>query len=180
MKGQKDPVTFARAAVEAGRRLGSARFWIAGDGPLRGRAEAIAAEGGLGPRFRVLGWRRDVPDLLTAADVLVLTSRFEGLPIAILRGMAAGLPVVAAAVDGTPEAVRPGRTGVLVEAGAAREFAGAFVDLGSHPGARRRMGAAGRIRSQRFSAHRAFHRTLDVYGIGRNGRSANMTSPTGG
>ena len=66
-------------------------------------------------RIRVLGWRRDVPELLAAADAMVLSSRFEGLPMAVLRAMAAGLPVIASAVDGTVEAVEPGRTGLLVD-----------------------------------------------------------------
>jgi len=163
LKPQKDPITFARAAVEAGRRLHRARFWIAGEGPLRGRCEAIAREGGVADRFRVLGWRRDVPDLLAAADVLVLTSRFEGLPIAVLRGMAAGLPIVATAVDGTPEAVDHGRTGLLVTPGDVEGTSRALMRLGEDPALRRRMGAAGRERSAWFGRSRASAETLALY-----------------
>lgn len=163
LKFQKDPVTFARAAVAAASRLRRARFWIAGDGPLRSTCEAIARDGEITDRFRVLGWRRDVPDLLAAADVLVLTSRFEGLPIAVLRGMAAGLPVVASAVDGTPEAIEHGRTGFLVTPGDAAGTAEAFVRLGSDPGLRRRMGRKGRARSAWFGSSRAAVQTLALY-----------------
>ena len=163
LKPQKDPVTFARAAVEAGSKLRRGRFWIAGDGPLGPAALAIARDGGLGRRFRLLGWRRDVGDLLAAADVLVLTSRFEGLPIAVLRGMAAGLPVVATAVDGTPEAVEEGRTGYLVPQADPGAVAAAMVALGRNPNLRRRMGRSGRGRSVRFSAHRAAVLTLALY-----------------
>ncbi len=163
LKFQKDPVVFAEAAVEAGRRLRRARFWIAGDGPLRGRAESIAERGGLGKRFRVLGWRRDVASLLAAADVLVLTSRFEGLPIAILRGMAAGLPVIATAVDGTPEAVAGERTGLLVPPGDPRAVSASMVRLGLDPGLRLRMGRAGREHSAAFSAWRATRELLGLY-----------------
>jgi glycosyltransferase involved in cell wall biosynthesis len=166
LKPQKDPTTFARAAVEAGRRLPRGRFWIAGDGPLRGETESIAAKGGLSGRFRVLGWRRDVPDLLAAADVMVLTSRFEGLPIAIIRAMTSGLPVVATAVDGTPEAVAHGRTGLLVEPGDVSGMAEAMVELGRDPMLRKRMGQAGRRRSTIFTSARATSETLDLYGIG--------------
>lgn len=169
LKPQKDPVTFARAAVEAGRRLGRARFWIAGDGPLRAEAEGVAREGGLGTRFRILGWRRDVADLLAAADVLVLTSRFEGLPLAILRGMAAGLPVVATAVDGTPEAVADGVSGILIEPGDDAGAARALVRLGRDPALRRGMGRRGRERSRRFRLERVRYELLDVYGVGRIG-----------
>ena len=163
LKPQKDPLTFARAAVEAGRRVRRGRFWIAGAGPLQPEAERIAADGGLGRRFRVLGWRRDVTDLLAAADVLVLTSRFEGLPMAVLRAMAAGLPVVATAVDGTPEAVQHGRTGFLTRPGAVNEIADALIRLAHDPALRRTMGCAGRERSARFTAQRATRETLAIY-----------------
>jgi len=152
LKPQKDPLTLARAAVLAGRRLPRAHFWIAGEGPLRGEAESIARAGGLGTRFRVLGWRRDVDDLLAAADVLVLTSRFEGLPLAVLRALCAGVPVIATAVDGTPEAVEPGRSGWLIppqdHAAAARAIEAAYHSRRT----RLRMGFHGRTTSAAFAA----------------------------
>lgn len=163
LKPQKDPVTLARAAVLAGKRLPRARFWIAGDGPLREETLAVAREGGLGDRFRVLGWRRDVSDLLAAADVMVLTSLFEGMPLAILRSMTAGLPVVATAVDGSPEAIDHGHTGLLVAPGDAPGIAHAMVRLGSDPMERRRMGRAARARSARFAATRAETATMALY-----------------
>ncbi len=164
LKPQKDPVTFARVAIEAGRRSRNARFWIAGDGPLRERSEAVARDGGLDERrFRVLGWRRDVPELLAAADVLALTSRFEGLPMAVLRAMAAGLPVVATAVDGTREAVEHGRTGTLVAPGDVAGLAAGVARLCRSPALRRRMGTAGRIRSRRYSARRVAREVLELY-----------------
>lgn len=164
LKPQKDPLTFARAAVVAGGRLRRARFWIAGAGPLRQEVERVAAAGGLGDRFRVLGWRRDVDDLLAGADALVQTSRFEGLPMAVLRSMAAGLPVVATAVDGTPEAVAHGRTGYLVQPGQPEAVARAMIDLARRPAQRRRMGRAGRARSADFTVERAARQTLALYG----------------
>lgn len=63
--------------------------------------------------FRLLGWREDVAGLLAATDVLLLTSLYEGLPRVVLQAMAAGKPVVATAVSGTPEAVKEGVTGFL-------------------------------------------------------------------
>lgn len=163
LKPQKDPITFARAAVDAGRSLARARFWIAGDGPLRSAAVRVAEDGGLGERFRVLGWRRDMPELMAAADVIVLTSRFEGLPLAVLRAMAASRPVVATAVDGTPEAVEDGRSGILVPAGDAAAVARALVRLGRCPSLRRRMGARGREISARFDASVARAALLAMY-----------------
>jgi glycosyltransferase involved in cell wall biosynthesis len=165
LKPQKDPLTFARGAVLASKRLRRAHFWIAGDGPLRSEVERIAREGGIADRLKVLGWRRDVPDLLAAADVLVLTSRFEGLPIAVLRGMAAGLPVVATAVDGTPEAVADGESGLLLAPGDVRALSESLVSLGRDPARRRAMGHAGRVRSAAFTEERASLETLSVYGL---------------
>ena len=160
LKPQKDPETFARAALTVLPRLSRARFWIAGDGPLRSAVEELAGED---TRLRVLGWRRDVDDLLAAADVLVLTSRFEGLPMAVLRGMAAGLPVVATAVDGTPEAVRDGREGFLVPVGDVGAVAEACLTLGRDPGLRARMGHSARSRSACFTEKRAIHEVLAIY-----------------
>lgn len=160
LKPQKDPETFARAALDVLPRLSRGRFWIAGDGPLRTVVEELAGDD---KRLRVLGWRRDVADLLAAADVLVLTSRFEGLPMAVLRGMAAGLPVIATAVDGTPEAVRDGHEGILVPVGDVDAVAEACLTLGRDPGLRARMGRSARSRSVCFGEKRAIHEVLAIY-----------------
>ena len=111
----------------------------------------------------MLGWRRDVADLLAAADVLVLTSRFEGLPMAVLRGMAAGLPVIATAVDGTPEAVCDGHEGILVPVGDVDAVAEACLTLGRDPGLRARMGRSARSRSACFNEKRAIREVLAIY-----------------
>jgi glycosyltransferase involved in cell wall biosynthesis len=107
-----------------------------------------------------------VPALLAAADIVVLTSRFEGLPLAVLRAMAAGLPVVATAVNGTPEAVRAGETGFLVAPGDAAATAEAITRLGRDPALRRRLGRAARARSSQFAQARFHHEVLSLYGRG--------------
>ena len=73
---------------------------------------------GLGNNVRLLGWRRDVEDMLNAANVFLLTSRWEGLPQVFAQAMAAGVPIVATAVDGAPEAIDHGSSGFLFEPGA--------------------------------------------------------------
>jgi len=113
MKPQKAPLDFAATAARAHALNPSIRFFFAGDGEqmpdVRRRVEAD----GLQDVVRLLGWRDDVPDLLHAMDAFLLTSRFEGLPRVLLQAMAAGRPVVATAVDGTPEIVKADVTGLL-------------------------------------------------------------------
>jgi len=117
LKPQKAPVDFVDLAARVLELRPDAHFFLAGDGELRSAVEARAAERSLGDRLRLLGWRRDVPELLGALDVLVLTSRWEGLPRVCPQAMAAGRPVVATAVDGVPEAIVDGCNGYLYPPG---------------------------------------------------------------
>ena len=114
LKPQKAPLDFVRAAAEAYSRDERLRFFIAGDGPQRPAVEAEITRLGLDGVVQLLGWRRDVVDLYHAMDVFLLTSIFEGLPRSVLQAMAAGVPVVATDVDGTPEVVRNRQTGLLI------------------------------------------------------------------
>ena len=90
------------------------RFAIAGDGPLRGELEARAKSMALGDRVKFLGYRSDVPQLVSALDTYVLPSLWEGLPLALLEGLAIGVPLVATTVGGNPEVIVPGENGFLV------------------------------------------------------------------
>ncbi|MDH3592452.1 MAG: glycosyltransferase family 4 protein [Planctomycetota bacterium] len=128
-KPQKAPLDFVRAAAAAHARCGRLRFVMAGDGELRGEVAALVRELGLQEIIRPLGWRRDVVELLHAMDVFLLTSRHEGLPRVVLQAMAAGVPVVATDVDGTPEVVRDRRTGLLVPPERPREAADRVLEL---------------------------------------------------
>jgi len=114
LKPQKAPLDFVRAAEVAYRRNPRLRFVIAGDGELEPSVRALIRELGLEQIVHLLGWRRDVVELLHAMDVFLLTSLFEGLPRAVLQAMAAGTPVIATSVDGTPEVVKDRETGLLV------------------------------------------------------------------
>jgi glycosyltransferase involved in cell wall biosynthesis len=141
-KPQKAPLDFVRVAAAVARAVPSARFVMPGEGPLRARAEALARELGLGDRVRFCGWWDDVPALLAATTVSVLTSRHEGLPRAVVESLAAGVPVVATAVDGTVEVVRDGVNGLLAPAGDVAGLAAAVVALLRDPQRRARMAAA--------------------------------------
>jgi glycosyltransferase involved in cell wall biosynthesis len=148
LKPQKAPLDFVGAAAEAYYASPHMRFFIAGDGELRPDVEALIEKRGVEKVVKLLGWRTDVVDLLHAMDCFLLTSRFEGLPRAVLQAMAAGVPVVATAVDGTPEVVENGVTGVLVPPGEPKVAAERLVELAAAPEraraladeARRRLG----------------------------------------
>ena len=111
---QKAPLDLLEATALLVREVPAARIVIVGDGPLRQDVEARSRALGLDDRVTLTGLRQDVPELLAAADVLALCSLWEGLARVIPQAMAAGLPVVATAIDGSAEAVTDGETGILV------------------------------------------------------------------
>jgi glycosyltransferase involved in cell wall biosynthesis len=157
LKAPKDVVTLARAFQQL--EPGSFRAAIVGDGPDRARVEEE-----LGTAGELLGERSDVAELLAQADVFVLSSRSEGLPISILEAMAAGLPVVASDVGGIPELVVDGETGLLVPAGDPDALAAALRRLVEDGELRRRLGAAARARvEQRFSVEQARRSHVELY-----------------
>jgi glycosyltransferase involved in cell wall biosynthesis len=115
LKPQKDPITMVRATEQLIKKRPKVTVLYAGDGPLRTEVEQEIARLGLKERFRLLGWRRDVPALMGAADVIALSSIFEGLPRVSVQAVVARKPFVGTRVDGTPEIIRDGKNGYLVE-----------------------------------------------------------------
>ena len=160
---QKAPLDLLAAFEDLARGLADAHLVMVGDGPLRGELEAAVARAGLRDRVHLLGLRRDVPVLLRAFDVLALASRWEGLPRVFPQAMAAGLPVVAARVDGAADAVVPGETGWLVDVGDPAGLARRLLELAQDPGRARNMGAAGRARVEEFSASRMARQLEELY-----------------
>jgi glycosyltransferase involved in cell wall biosynthesis len=142
--------------------------WI-GDGPLRGDLLARVAKRGLTERFRLLGHRDDVTDLLPAFDVFALASRYEGMPCALVEAIGAGVPVVATAVNAVPDLVVAGETGLLVPPGDARRLGGAIGHLLDEPARAQRMAdTARRQLGDRFTPHALGAVLDDTY----RGRSA--------
>lgn len=125
------------------------RTLIVGAGPLRDALEETAHAFALDDAARFLGHRDDVPQLLAAADLLVLPSRYEGLPNVVLEAMAYRKPVVATAAPGTTEVVRDGETGLLVPVDDVNALARAIRTLVDDPALRDRLGTAGRAWMER-------------------------------
>ncbi len=136
---------FLRAAAALRERMPEARFVVVGDGELRASLEALAADLGLAGCVTFLGWRRDVERIYADLDLLVLSSRNEGSPIALIEAMASGRNVVATAVGGVPDVVRHGETGLLVGPDDHRALAASMEELLlADPGRRAAMAAAAR------------------------------------
>jgi glycosyltransferase involved in cell wall biosynthesis/GT2 family glycosyltransferase len=134
-----------------------ARFLFVGEGPTQARLADRVRQLGLQPYVTFAGAREDIPEILSALDIFLLTSLYEGLPLSILEAMAVGLPVVATSVSGTPEAVTEQHTGLLIPPEDSQAVASAVVRLVKDPESRRRMGANGRK-----LVHRRFDKSLMV------------------
>jgi glycosyltransferase involved in cell wall biosynthesis len=112
---QKGITYLLQAAKQVVEQEPRVRFAIAGDGPLREELIGEARERGLEKHVRFLGYRSDIPQLLSAFDLYVLPSLWEGLPLALLEAMAVGKPILATRVGGNPEVVEHGVNGYVVE-----------------------------------------------------------------
>ena len=163
LRKEKDYPNLLRAAGQALAQHPGLYVLAVGQGPLEEEVRALHQELGLGDRVQLLGYRTDVPDLLASADLFVLASAFEGLPVSIMEAMSAGLPVVATSVGGVPEAVEEGVTGLLVPPRDAAALADALLSLANDETTRTRMGAAAKERSKAFDIRTAVAEQQRVY-----------------
>jgi sugar transferase (PEP-CTERM/EpsH1 system associated) len=138
-----DDLILAFAQVRANH---DAHLVIVGNGSQRERLVSLAQGTGVSDWVIWTGYRDDVLQLLPAFDIFIQPSHHEGLPNTVLEAMAAGLPVVATSVGGTPELVVNGETGLLVPSGDSDALAGAITELLEHPEVRDRLGQAGQER----------------------------------
>ena len=150
---------------DAAERVGAARpDWhlvLVGDGPDRTwLPQRVARSATLTDRVHWLGRRDDIPALLKTADVLVLSSLWEGMPNVILEAMAARRAVVATVVEGSEDLVVPGQTGWLVPPGDPESLSQALLDAADDPERCRRFGDAGRAR---IETELTLHRMVDAY-----------------
>jgi glycosyltransferase involved in cell wall biosynthesis len=164
LRRQKGHDIALRAFAAVAREDERARLLVVGDGPERARLERLRARLSLGERAVFTGQRRDVPEILSAADCLVAASRYEGFGLAVAEGMAAGVPVVASRVDSIPELIEDGVTGLLVPPGDADALARAVARVLGDPELARFLGARARERvSERFTLSRMLRAHEELY-----------------
>ena len=157
--------TFIRAVALAQRNTPNLTAYIVGDGPERSRLERLAAEASvLGTHLKLLGGRDDVPALMAASNLLVLTSEHEGFPNVILEAMTARLPVVTTPAGEAPLVVEDHVSGFVVDQDDVGQLAQRMVLLASSPELRAKMGSEGRRKVEAdFSHERLGQRVLDIY-----------------
>ena len=152
------------AAPEIINKFSNVVFVFAGDGTLRQELETQVNALGLQENFRFLGFRKDVKELLFAFDVFVLPSLFEGLPNVILEAMASGRPIVATAVDGTPELIEHNETGLLVPPKSPHALQEQILNLLENEEKGSKLGRqAKEMAKQKFSFDQQFRKFEEVY-----------------
>jgi len=144
LSSPKDPETLIQAIALALNKVPSLELTLVGDGELRGAVEHEIEQCGLQGRVRVEGSRQQVSGYYANADIFVLSSKSEGLPIAVIEALSCGLPIVASAVGGIVDALRRTDGGVLVPPGDPRLLCDAVVRLANDAEERMRLGANGR------------------------------------
>jgi glycosyltransferase involved in cell wall biosynthesis len=143
----KDHATAIRMLERVVRVRRQARLVLVGDGPEQTKIEELIRQRNLGAHVRLLGLRNDVARLLSAADVFLLTSISEGIPLTLIEAMAAGLPVVATRVGGIGEVVVDGETSLLAASGDDAALAESILRLADNPDLGRQLGTNGRERA---------------------------------
>jgi glycosyltransferase involved in cell wall biosynthesis len=157
----KDHGTALRTVAAAVSRRPDLRLLLVGTGPEQGAIQALVHQYKLERNVRLLGLRTDVARLLSGADVFLLTSISEGIPLTVIEAMAAGLPVVSTGVGGVPEVVADGHSGLLAPAGDHDALAARVCELAADAARRQEMGRRGRARAQAFFAEELMLRRYD-------------------
>jgi len=163
LTAKKDHATLVEAMARLSGERPDARLVVVGAGPLEADLRARTARAGLTDRAVLGGSRGDVAGILGAFDVFVLSSRVEGLPIALLEAMAAGRACVATAVGGVPEVITDGVDGLLVPPGDPDALAAALGKLLADPERRADLGARAAERAADFDIRAAVRRLEAIY-----------------
>jgi len=163
-KRQKGHQFLIDAAARLNSKFPDFHILFVGDGELREQLKNQVKDLHLENRIHFLGTRKDVPAILSASDLFILPSLWEGLPMALIEAMASELPVVATDVSGTKQVMVDGTTGVLVQPGDSAQLVSAIERVLSNPSAAKAMGEASRKRVERlFSAQKQAKEYIDLY-----------------
>lgn len=164
LEEQKGHIYLLAALPELRREVPDLVVLLVGEGRRQADLKRQVRAIGLQDTVRFLGTRRDLPDIYRALDLFVQPSLWEGLPLALLKAMGAGLPVVATRVSGSLEAVEDGVNGRLVAPGDPQALARAILDLAWHPEARQRLAdAARRTVATRYSLEAMVRQLEELY-----------------
>ena len=161
--GHKDPLTFVRAMQVARRTVPNVQALMVGEGELRADVEREIASLGLANVVHLAGYRTDADSLMSAADVVALSSSDNGIGGVVIDAMSFGKPVAATAAGGIPEAVVNDETGLLVPIGDVNALGEAIARLLTDHDLASRLGANGIRRAPLFSIDNTVERTLAVY-----------------
>ncbi len=160
----KDPMTFLLAARAVHQEMPQVKFVIVGDGELSEELQSHVQDWGLQGQVIFTGFRQDRARLLSAMDIVALSSLYEGCSNAILEAMAVGKPVVATDVGGNRELVRVGKSGYLVRAQDPKAMADVFKQLLRDDALRIKMGHMGRqLVEENFTLEQLVRKTSKVY-----------------
>lgn len=164
LEKQKGAVYLIRAAASVLRQNPAIRFLIAGSGRLQPKLERLAAELKVSQSIEFLGWTADTVGFMRRIDVMAMPSLWEAFGLSAAEAMALEKPVVASRVDGLPEVIDEGRTGLLVPPADSEALAAAILKLAADPALRRTLGTQGRIRvNELFSLERMIARHEQFY-----------------
>jgi len=160
----KDHRTLIEAARIVVDKYPGVIFLIVGEGPLRKEIEILIKKFSLEEEVKLLGFRQDIPEILSILDMFVLSSSWEGLGTSLLDAFASKVPVVATNVGGIPEIVKDGVNGILVPPGNPGALAGAIISLLKNRDLAREMGEKGfRLVKEKFSIERMVEETRKIY-----------------
>jgi glycosyltransferase involved in cell wall biosynthesis len=180
LEPQKGHSVLLNAMPEVLHEFPHARLLCLGDGVLREELEHQSRQLNLQENVLFLGFRNDVTDWFALCDFTVLPSFYEGLPLVAVESLAAGRAMVATAVDGTPEVIINGRTGITVPPGDSAALAAAICSLLHSPALRERLAEQGRAHVlERFSEERQVRETSEFYfeALGRTTSPASIPEP---
>lgn len=165
MDQNKRPLLWIEVAAQILKTEPRARFILVGDGVLRTQAMNRVASLGIADRFAFVGLSRHVGFWLSKMDLFLLTSKYEGLPNALIEAQLAGVPVITTPAGGAPEALIPGITGIVTsQAASAEEIAVRVLVLAANTERRRRMVTLGaKWAADAFSVKRMLELTMDLF-----------------